>query len=109
MKARLTAAGMLALGFLFAPLTAKATDAKVVLTVHHAGCVLCEPIVKSTLQRLPGVSIVTVSQADGNADVIAVVNFNDAQTSPEAMIKATTELGYPAEVANADVAKETNG
>lgn len=86
------------LALLLAPIAAQAGQAKVVLDVHHAGCVLCGPIVKSTLAHVKGVTGVSVSQADGNADVMATVTYDDAQTSPPAMIKATTDRGYPAEV-----------
>ena len=87
-----------ALGMLITPFAAQAGQATVVLDVHHAGCVLCGPIVKSTLAHVNGVTSVSVSQADGNADVMATVTYDNAQTSPAAMIKVTTARGYPAEV-----------
>lgn len=87
-----------ALGMTLAPFAAQAGQATVVLDVHHAGCVLCGPIVKSTLAHVKGVSGVSVSQADGNADVMATVTYDNAQTSPAAMIKATAGQGYPAEI-----------
>jgi mercuric ion binding protein len=87
-----------ALGLALAPIAAQAGQATVVLDVHHAGCVLCGPIVKSTLAHVKGVTAVSVSQADGNADVMATITYDNAQTSPAAMIKATTGQGYPAEV-----------
>lgn len=94
--------GMLAaLGLFAAPVAAQTGQATVVLNVHHAGCVLCGPIVKSTLAHVEGVSGVTVSQADAMADVTATVTYDAAVTSPGAMIKATTNQGYPAEVAKA--------
>lgn len=97
--------GMLAaLGIALAPLAAQAGQSKVVLDVHHAGCVLCGPIVKSTLSHVKGVTDVSVGQANGDADVIATVIYDDALTSPTVMIKATTDQGYPAEVS-----KRTNG
>ena len=86
------------LGVLLAPFAAQAGPATVVLDVHHAGCVLCGPIVKSTLAHVKGVSGVSVSQADGDADVMATVTYDNTQTSPAAMIKATTGRGYPAEI-----------
>ena len=99
MKARI---GLLAvLGVLVAPIAAEAAQATVVLDVHHAGCVLCGPIVKSTLAHVKGVSAATVSQANGDADVTATVSYDPAVTSPLAMIKATTDRGYPAEIAKA--------
>ena len=92
---------VVALGLFAAPLAARAGEATVVLTVHHAGCVLCGPIVESTLVHVKGVTGVKVSQADGMADVNATVHYDAAVTSPSAMIKATTNQGYPAEVAKA--------
>ena len=95
---RLIASAALAIGLLGTPAAALAADATTVLTVHHAGCVLCGPIVKGTLERVKGVSSVQVSQADGNANVTATIGYDDALTTPEALIKATTDQGYPAEV-----------
>ena len=96
-----TLAMLAALGGLAVPLAAQAGEATVVLTVHHAGCVLCGPIVKSALAHVKGVSGVTVSQADAMADVTATVSYDAAVTSAAAMIKATSNQGYPAEVAKA--------
>ncbi len=97
-----TGFGMLAaIGLFAAPVTAQAGEATIVLTVHHAGCVLCGPIVKSTLAHVKGVNGVTVSQADAMADVTATINYDAAVTSPDTMIKAATDHGYPAEVAKA--------
>ncbi|EFI53237.1 MULTISPECIES: hypothetical protein [Afipia] len=45
-----------ALGMLLAPLAAQAGQATVILDVHHAGCVLCGPIVKSALAHVKGVT-----------------------------------------------------
>lgn len=87
-----------AFGLMLAPMTAQAGEVTVVLSVHHADCVLCGPIVKNTLARVKGVNTVSVSQADAMADVTATVTYDDAQTSPAAMIKATTDHGYPSEV-----------
>ena len=86
-------------GLFAAPLAAQAGEATVVLKVHHAGCVLCGPIVQRTLAHLKGVTDVTVSQADAMVDVTAIVVYDPLITSPSAMIKATTDHGYPAEVA----------
>ncbi|MGE0294270.1 MAG: mercury transporter [Hyphomonadaceae bacterium] len=87
-----------ALSMLITPFAAQAKEVKTVLTVHHADCVLCGPIVKSTLAHVKGVTGVSVSQADGNANVMATITYDDVQTSPAALIKATTDRGYPAEV-----------
>lgn len=91
------ASAVLVAGLLAVPTLAVAAEATVTLAVHHAGCVLCGPIVKSTLEHVAGVKSVQVSEADGNTDVTAIVKFDDALTSPSAMIKATTDHGYPAD------------
>ena|SRR5579863_10507519 len=92
------AIAVLAAALFAVPSGASATESTVVLAVHHAGCVLCGPIVKSTLEHVTGVKSVQVSQADGMDDVTAIVRFDDALTSPKAMIKATADHGYPADL-----------
>jgi mercuric ion binding protein len=92
-------AAALAVGLLATPFAARAADTTVVLDVHHAGCVLCGPIVKSTLAHVKGVSAVRVSQPNGMSDVTATVTYNTAATSPAVLIKAVTDRGYPAEIA----------
>lgn len=90
---------ILALGLLAVPLAAHAADTTVQLDVHHAGCVLCGPIVKSTLAGVKGVRTVAVSQPNAMADVAATVTFDPAETTPAALIQAVTDHGYPAQVA----------
>lgn len=92
-------AAAFAVSLLAVPFAARAADTSVVLDVHHAGCVLCGPIVKSTLAHVKGVSAVQVSQPNGDADVTATVTYDTAATSPAAQIKAVTDQGYPAEIA----------
>ena len=92
-------AAALALGLAAAPLVARATDGStVVLDVHHAGCVLCGPIIRSSLRHVPGVNSVSVSQPNGMADVTATIAYDPAQTTPAKLIKIVTDRGYPAEV-----------
>jgi len=93
-----------AVALLGTPFAAKAAETTVVLDVHHAGCVLCGPIVRSTLAQVKGVSAVRVSQPNGMSDVTATVTYDTAATSPAALVKAVTDRGYPA-----DLAKPTNG
>lgn len=81
------------------PLSAQAAEKTVLLTVHHADCTLCGPIVKKTLERVTGVKAVTVSQPGAEADVNARVSFDDSVTRVSSLIAATTKVGYPAEVA----------
>jgi mercuric ion binding protein len=93
-------AGILAaFGLMVAPLAAQAGEATVVLDVHHAYCQLCPSIVKKTLEHVNGVTNVTVGEADANGNMLATIKYDDGQGSAEAMIKATTDHGYPAEVA----------
>lgn len=99
MKYRLAAA--LALGFIASPL-AQASETIAVLDVHHAGCVLCGPIVKQTLEHVKGVKAVQVAQANGNADVTATVTFDNTVTNVANLINATTKVGFPADVASAN-------
>jgi copper chaperone CopZ len=88
----------IALGLGALPIVALAADTTVVLDVHHAGCVLCGPIVKSTLAHVKGVKSVAVSQPNGMADVTATVSYNPAVTSAVTLIKAVVNRGYPATV-----------
>lgn len=90
--------GIFVVGLGLAPTTVMAADATIVLTVHHANCVLCGTIVKGALDREPGVSAVEVSQADAMADVFATVHYDDAKTYPTALIAATTNQGYASEI-----------
>jgi mercuric ion binding protein len=76
-----------------------AADQTVALDVHQAGYVLCGPIVQSTLEHVKGVKAVHVTQPDGMADVTATVTFDNRQATTAALIKATTDHGYPAELA----------
>ena len=92
------ASAVLAIGLFAAPKLAIAAESTATLTVHHAGCVLCGPIVKNTLEHVTGVKSVLVNQVDGLADLTAVVRFDNAVTSPAPMIKATTDHGYPADL-----------
>jgi mercuric ion binding protein len=85
---------------LFAPLSAEAGDKTVVLDVKNADCVLCPPIVKETLARVPGVKTVKIAQASQMADFMATVTFDDAVTDVHALTAATTNAGYPSSVAN---------
>lgn len=87
-----------AAGLIFGPFAAQAAEQTIALTVHHADCVLCAPIVKGTLEKVKGVKTVTVSQPNDMADVTAKVTFDDSATSVPKLIAATTKAGYPADV-----------
>lgn len=92
-------ATVFALGLAVAPLTTFALEgSSVVLDVHHAGCVLCGPIIKSTLKDVPGVNSVSVSQPDGVSDVTATIDYDPEKTTPAELIKIVVNRGYPAKV-----------
>lgn len=79
----------------------QAAEKTVVLNVRNANCELCAPIVKKSLARVPGVKSVQVKQADQMADPVATVTFDDAITNVPALIAATTNAGYPSQLAEA--------
>ncbi len=54
-------------------------------------CADCPFIVKKSLEAVPGVAKATVSYKDKTADVI----YDDSKTTVPALVKATTEAGYP--------------
>ena len=93
-------AALLAVLFLSWPV--QAADKTVVLDVKNADCVLCPPIVRQSLLRVPGVKTVKTTQADQMADFMATVTFDDTVANESTLIAATTKAGYPAYVANAN-------
>jgi mercuric ion binding protein len=80
----------------------QAADKTVVLDVKNADCVLCPPIVRQSLLRVPGVKDVKINQANQMADVMATVTFDDAVANEAALVGATTKAGYPSHVASAN-------
>jgi len=79
---------------LFASGPAFAAIRTVTLAVENMTCVTCGPTVKKSLSRLPGVTAVEVS-AEAHT---ATVTYDDAKTSTQALIAATTNAGYPSRV-----------
>jgi mercuric ion binding protein len=69
----------------------------VTLDIQNVSCAICAPIVKRTLSRVLGVSRVAVVEHDGTAT--ATVTFDDAKVTPDALVTAATNAGYPAAVA----------
>lgn len=98
----------LTLGLLAAPLllqTAHAEEAavqlqkqnssqSVTLAMQNMTCAMCKITIKKALQSVNGVEKVSV---DGDTKM-ADVTFDPQKTSIEALIKATTDAGYPATV-----------
>lgn len=77
---------------------APAAETRAVFSVHQAGCELCAPIVEAILRRVGGVSLVEIAPVPGTMDLRVIVTYDDALTSSQALIRATTDQGYPAEI-----------
>lgn len=74
------------------PISALAATPRVaVLDVQNMTCALCPVTVKKSLQDVPG-----VAQAKIDFDKkTATVTFDADKTSAAALVKATTDAGYP--------------
>ena len=83
-------AALVGLG-LMASSAAFAGEKTVTLAVRNMTCAACPYTVRSSLEAVPGVAKVVVSYAKKTA----IVTFDDARTSPPALISATTNAGYP--------------
>ena len=70
---------------------AVAAEKTVTLAVQHMTCAACPGTVKASLQAVPGVTNVVVSAEDKTA----VVTYDDSMAQVDALIKATTNAGYP--------------
>ncbi len=77
---------------LLLPLAALAAAPKtVVLEVQNMTCSLCPIAVKKSLQQVPGV-------AEAKVDLekkTATVTFDPDKATPAALVKATTDAGFP--------------
>ncbi len=67
----------------------------VTLNIENMTCALCTVTIKKALQKVDGVQQVTV---DYDAKT-AVVTFDSKKTDSAALIKATTDAGYPGSLA----------
>lgn len=85
-----------ALAAVFITFAAWATAATqtVRLAVENMTCAACPITVKKALNNVAGVSRVEVSYERQEA----VVTYDDAKTDVQALIRATTNAGYPASV-----------
>lgn len=79
---------------LVASLSAWAKPQTVTLDLPTMNCAMCPITVKKALTRVEGVSNAEVSYEEKEA----VVTFDDAKTTAESLIKATTNAGYPSTV-----------
>jgi mercuric ion binding protein len=67
------------------------SEKTVTLGVKNMYCAACPSIVKKSLEAVPGVAKATVSYKDKTAVVI----YDDSKTTVPALVKVTTEAGYP--------------
>ncbi|MEJ2029174.1 MAG: heavy metal translocating P-type ATPase [Maritimibacter sp.] len=72
-----------------------ARRAEVVLSISSMTCASCVGRVDRALEALPGVLEVNVNLASDTARV----SYLEGSVTPEALIAATTAIGYPAEIA----------
>ncbi|MBU6441758.1 MAG: mercury resistance system periplasmic binding protein MerP [Betaproteobacteria bacterium] len=85
--------GTIALVFAFTT-PAWAAVQTVTLNVPGMTCAVCPITVHKALDAVPG-----VKKVDVNGDKSVAVTFDDAKTNVKALIKATTDAGYPSTVA----------
>jgi mercuric ion binding protein len=89
-------AAVFALLVLVAP--AWASPQTVTLNVSGMTCPACPITVKKALEKVPGVSKVDVRFEKKQV----LVTFDDAKTNTDALVKATTNAGYPSQPEKAD-------
>ena len=79
------------------PLGVLAADSQtVVLDVQNMTCELCPITVKKALDRVPGVAATKIDLAK----MTATVKFDPDRTNVAALVKATTNAGYPSTAHN---------
>ena len=71
-----------------------ATPRTAVLDVQNMTCNLCPVTVRKSLEKVPGVSQAQIDFAKKTATVA----FDADKTTAAALVKATTEAGYPSTV-----------
>jgi periplasmic mercuric ion binding protein len=70
-----------------------ASPKTVTLNVSGMTCEACPVTVRKALQKVPGVSKIEVQYEKKQV----VVTFDDAKTNVDALVKATTNAGYPSQ------------
>jgi mercuric ion binding protein len=70
-----------------------ASPQTVTLNVSGMTCAACPITVKKALEKVPGVSNVDVRFEKKQV----VVTYDDSKTNTEALVKATTNAGYPSQ------------
>jgi periplasmic mercuric ion binding protein len=84
-------AAVIATFVLIAP--ASASPKTVTLNVSGMTCAACPITVKKALEKVGGVSKVEVQFEKKQV----LVTFDDAKTNTDALVKATTDAGYPSQ------------
>jgi periplasmic mercuric ion binding protein len=74
-------------------MSAWAATKTVTLNVPGMTCPACPTTIKKALTKVQGVSQIDVSYAKKQA----VVTFDDTKTDTKALVKATTDAGYPSQ------------
>lgn len=70
-----------------------ASPETVILNVSGMTCATCPITVKKALEKVPGVSKVEVRYEKKQV----LVTFDDVKTNTDALVKATTNAGYPSQ------------
>ncbi len=65
------------------------------LSVEGMTCAACPITVKKALNKVPGVSRTEIDYEKR----LAIVSYDDAKTSAEALVRATRDAGYPSTLA----------
>lgn len=68
-----------------------AAGSNVTLQVSNMTCATCPIAVRMALERVPGVDTAKVDFKSKRA----VVKFDPAKTTPDALLKATADAGFP--------------
>lgn len=84
----------IALAALVASSAALAGTRTTTLDVSNMDCAVCPITVRKALEKVPGVDSAKVDFKTKRA----VVAFDPAKTTPEALTKATTDAGFPSSV-----------
>jgi len=87
--------GLLAACAIVITSTALAAEQTVTLNVENMTCGACPITVKASLMAVPGVAKADVSYEKKTA----AVTFDDAKASVADLVKATTNAGYPSQIA----------
>jgi periplasmic mercuric ion binding protein len=85
---------VIALTMAATPLAALAAEKEVVLSIPGMNCAACPITVRKALQKVSGVNAVKATLEPPQA----IVTFDDAKTTVEALTRATASAGYPSTV-----------